>query len=111
MNYGKYVYAANKKKQEAKKNQKQVTVKEVKFRPVTDVGDRAVKLNKLTKFLEAGNKCKVTMRFRGREMAFPEHGMDLLRGVALDLEHLADVEARPKMEGRQMIMVLAPKKA
>lgn len=110
MNYGKFVYAENKKKQEAKKKQKQVVIKEVKLRPVTDVGDLQVKTNQLAKFLSAGNKCKVTMRFRGREMAFPDQGAKVLNGIALDLEHLADLEVRPRMEGRQMIMVLTPKK-
>lgn len=110
MNYGKFIYAENKKKQEAKKKQKQIVIKEVKLRPVTDVGDMAVKTNQLAKFLGAGNKCKVTVRFRGREMAFPEQGSKILNEIALDLEHISDIEVRPKMEGRQMIMVLTPKK-
>ena len=110
MDYGKYLYGQSKKKQEAKKKQKQITVKEVKFRPVTDIGDYNVKVNRLTQFLNDGNKTKVTMRFRGREMAFPEQGMDMLKRVAVDLEEISDVEQHPKMEGRQMVMVLAPKK-
>ena len=110
MDYGKYLYGQSKKKQEAKKKQKQITVKEVKFRPVTDIGDYNVKVNRLTQFLNEGNKTKVTMRFRGREMAFPEQGMDMLKRVAVDLEEISDIEQHPKMEGRQMVMVLAPKK-
>ena len=110
MDYGKYLYGESKKKQEAKKKQKQITVKEVKFRPVTDVGDYTVKVNRITQFLQDGNKVKVTMRFRGREMAFPELGMDMLKRVASDMEELSDIEQRPKMEGRQMVMVLAPQK-
>lgn len=110
MDYGKYLYGESKKKQEAKKKQKQITVKEVKFRPVTDIGDYTVKVNRISQFLEEGNKVKVTMRFRGREMAFPELGMDMLKRVASDLEELSDIEAHPKMEGRQMVMVLASKK-
>ena len=110
MDYGKFLYGESKKKQEAKKKQKQITVKEVKFRPVTDVGDYTVKVNRLIQFLEEGNKTKVTMRFRGREMAFPELGMEMLKRVASDLEELGDIEQHPKMEGRQMVMVLAPKK-
>ena len=110
MDYGKYLYGESKKKQEAKKKQKQITVKEVKFRPVTDIGDYTVKVNRITQFLQDGNKVKVTMRFRGREMAFPELGMDMLKRVASDLEELREIEQHPKMEGRQMVMVLAPKK-
>ncbi len=110
MDYGKYLYGQSKKKQEAKKKQKQISVKEVKFRPVTDIGDYKVKVNRLTEFLNDGNKTKVTMRFRGREMAFPEQGMDMLKRVAVDLEEISDIEQHPKMEGRQMVMVLAPKK-
>lgn len=110
MDYGKYLYGQSKKKQEAKKKQKQISVKEVKFRPVTDIGDYTVKVNRLLQFLNDGNKTKVTMRFRGREMAFPEQGMDMLKRVAVDLEEISDIEQHPKMEGRQMIMVLAPKK-
>ena len=110
MDYGKFLYGESKKKQEAKKKQKQISVKEVKFRPVTDIGDYTVKVNRLTQFLNEGNKTKVTMRFRGREMAFPEQGMEMLKRVAADLEELGDIEQHPKMEGRQMIMVLAPKK-
>lgn len=94
----------------AKKKQKQIQVKEIKFRPGTDIGDYNVKLRNLTKFLEEGNKTKITVRFRGREMAHREIGMNLLKRVEKDLEELATVEQFPKMEGRQMVMVLGPKK-
>lgn len=110
MDYGKFLYSAAKKKQEAKKKQKQITVKEVKFRPGTDIGDYDVKLRNLTRFLEGGNKAKVTLRFRGREMAHQELGMEMLKRVEEDLDELATVEQAPKMEGRQMVMVLAPRR-
>lgn len=110
MDYGKYLYNASKKRQEAKKKQKQIVVKEVKFRPGTDVGDYAVKLRNLTRFLEAGNKTKVTVRFRGREMAHRELGMEKLQQVMQDLDAIAMVEQEAVMEGRQMVMVLAPKR-
>ena len=110
MDYGKFLYAAAKKKQEAKKKQKQITVKEVKFRPGTDTGDYDIKLRNLTKFIEAGNKVKVTLRFRGREMAHQELGMEMLNRVEEDLVEISVVEQMPKMEGRQMVMVLAPRK-
>ncbi len=110
MDYGKYLYTASKKRQEAKKKQKQVTVKEVKFRPGTDVGDYAVKLRNLTRFLQAGNKTKVTMRFRGREMAHRELGLEKLQLVERDLAEIAFVEQAATMEGRQMVMVLAPRR-
>ena len=110
MDYGKFLYAAAKKKQEAKKKQKQITVKEVKFRPGTDIGDYDIKLRNLTKFIEAGNKAKVTLRFRGREMAHQELGMEMLNRVEKDLVEISVVEQMPKMEGRQMVMVLAPRK-
>lgn len=108
MDYGKFLYNASKKKQEARKKQKQIVVKEVKFRPGTDVGDYDVKLKRLAKFLQEGNKAKVTLRFRGREMAHQELGMKMLKRVESDLEEYAVVEQRPKMEGRQMVMVLNP---
>ena len=108
MDYGKQIFNERKKRQEAKKNQKQTTVKEIKFRPGTDVGDYAVKLKNLTKFLEEGNKTKVTMRFRGREMAHRELGLEMLERIRDDLEEISTVEARPLLEGRQMVMVLAP---
>jgi len=110
MDYGKFVFDAKKQKQEARKKQKQVQVKEMKFRPGTDVGDYAVKMRNVTKFLEAGDKCKITMRFRGREHAHRERGLELLERVEKDLEEIAQVEQRPIMEGRQMIMVIGPRK-
>jgi translation initiation factor IF-3 len=110
MDYGKYLFELKKSKAEAKKKQKQIQVKEIKFRPGTDIGDYNVKLKKLTQFLEDGDKAKVTMRFRGREMAHQEIGLELLRKVEKDLEELAICESRPRLEGRQMVMVLGPKK-
>lgn len=107
MDYGKFQFEQNKKLQAAKKKQKQIQVKEIKFRPGTEEGDYQVKLRSLTKFLGEGNKTKVTVRFRGREMAHREIGMDLLKRIEKDLEALATVEQFPKMEGRQMIMVLS----
>ena len=108
MDYGKYVFEANKQKQIAKKKQKQIQVKEVKFRPGTEEGDYRVKLRNLTRFLEEGNKTKVSLRFRGREMAHQDLGLKLLVRVAEDLKELSVIEQHPKKEGRQMIMVLGP---
>ncbi len=110
MDFGKFRYNESKKRQEAKKKQKQITIKEIKFRPGTDVGDYTVKLRKLTEFLEEGNKVKVTMRFRGREMAHRELGLDLLNKVQSDLLEIGVVEQAATMEGRQMVMVLGPKR-
>ena len=110
MDFGKYLFEQNKKAQSAKRKQKQVHVKEIKFRPGTDEGDYKIKLRKLTEFLEVGDKTKVTLRFRGREMAHKELGAQLLARVRNDLEELAVVEQMPQLEGRQMVMVLAPKK-
>lgn len=110
MDFGKYRYTASKKKHEAKKKQKQVGVKEVKFRPGTDIGDYEVKLRNLKRFLGEGNKTKVTLRFRGREMAHQELGVEMLRRVEEDLDEVGTVEQHPKMEGRQMVMVVAPKR-
>ena len=110
MDYGKHLYASAKKKQESKKKQKQITVKEIKFRPGTDIGDYDIKVRNLTRFLDAGNKVKVTLRFRGREMAHQELGMEMLKRVEEDLKEIGVVEQMPKMEGRQMVMVLAPVK-
>jgi len=110
MNYGKFKYREAKKAHEAKLKQKQIHVKEVKFRPGTDQGDYQIKLRNLIKFLEEGDKAKVTLRYRGREMAHQEFGVRLIERVKLDLEPYAVVEQFPKMEGRQLIMVLAPKK-
>ncbi|PWD80571.1 translation initiation factor IF-3 [Ignatzschineria ureiclastica] len=108
MNYGKFRYEQQKKADEAKKKQKQIQVKEIKFRPSTDQGDYQVKLRNLIRFLTDGDKAKVTLRFRGREMAHQDLGMDLLLRVEQDLKEYGTVEQRPKMEGRQMVMVLAP---
>ncbi len=110
MDYGKFQFEQNKKQQAAKKKQKQIQIKEIKFRPGTEEGDYQVKLRSLTKFLEEGNKTKITVRFRGREMAHREIGMELLKRVEKDLEELAIVEQFPKFEGRQMVMVMGPKK-
>jgi len=110
MDYGKFKYQEQKRQHEAKAKQKVIQVKEVKFRPRTEDGDYQVKLKNLIRFLEEGDKAKVTLRFRGREMAHQEFGYRLLERVRDDLEEIANVEAMPKMEGRQMVMVLAPKK-
>jgi len=110
MDFGKFRFENSKKKQGAKKKQRRTQVKEIKFRPRTEVGDYKVKLNKITAFLESGDKTKVTMRFRGREFAHQELGMELLKRVVADLEEVANVEQMPSMEGRQMVMVLGPKK-
>jgi translation initiation factor IF-3 len=110
MDYGKFRYREQKKAHEAKLKQKQIQVKEIKFRPGTDEGDYKIKLHKLTQFLEEGDKAKVTLRFRGREMAHKEFGERLLERVRKDLDPVGVVEQFPKLEGRQMVMVLAPKK-
>ena len=110
MDYGKHLYDQKKRANEAKKKQTQMQVKEIKFRPGTDVGDYQVKLRNLIRFLEGGDKTKITIRFRGREMAHQELGMELLNRVEADLTDYGTVEARPKLEGRQMVMVIAPKK-
>ncbi|OGT24257.1 MAG: translation initiation factor IF-3 [Gallionellales bacterium RIFOXYB12_FULL_54_9] len=111
MDFGKFKYAESKKQHEAKLKQKQVQVKEIKFRPGTDEGDYNIKLRNLIKFLADGDKTKITLRFRGREMAHQEIGMRLIERVRGDLEEFAVVEQFPKMEGRQMVMVLSPKAA
>ena len=110
MDYGKYLFEESKKAQLARKKQKQTHIKEVKFRPGTDDGDYQVKLRNLVKFLSAGDKAKVTLRFRGREMAHQDLGRQMLDRVKQDLEEYGSVEQFPKMEGRQMVMVIAPKK-
>jgi len=110
MDYGKFRYREQKKEHEAKRKQKQIQVKEIKFRPGTDEGDYKIKLGKLTQFLEEGDKAKVTLRFRGREMAHKEFGERLLERVRKDLDPVGLVEQFPRLEGRQMVMVLAPKK-
>ena len=111
MNFGKFAYQQNKRKAAAKKKQKQVHIKEVKFRPVTELGDYQVKLRNIIRFLNNGDKAKVTLRFRGREMVHPEIGMQLLERIIADLIDYGVVEQRPKVEGRQMVMVIGPKKA
>ena len=110
MDFGKFKYREQKKAHEAKLKQKQIQVKEVKFRPGTDEGDYKIKLRNLIRFLEEGDKTKVTLRFRGREMAHQEFGVRLLERVKADLEPHGVVENFPRMEGRQMVMVLGPKK-
>jgi len=110
MDFGKFLFEQNKKAQSARRKQKQVHVKEIKFRPGTDEGDYQIKVRKLREFLEQGDKTKVTLRFRGREMAHKELGAQLLERVRDDLDELGVVEQMPQLEGRQMIMVLAPKK-
>jgi translation initiation factor IF-3 len=109
MDYGKFIFEQKKKKAQEKKKQKQTQVKEVKLRPGTEEGDYQVKLRNLTRFLENGDKTKVTLRFRGREMAHRELGMEVLNRIAKDLEELGSVEQMPILEGRQMVMVLSPK--
>ena len=110
MDFGKFVFEQNKKSQSAKRKQKQSQVKEIKFRPGTDKGDYDVKMRKLREFLEQGDKVKVTLRFRGREMAHQELGAQLLARVRDDLVEIGSVEQMPQMEGRQMIMIIGPKK-
>jgi len=110
MDFGKFKYRESKKLHEAKLKQKQIQVKEIKFRPATDEGDYQIKLRNLIRFLEEGDKTKITLRFRGREMAHQEIGYNLLKRVEADLVEFGTVEQFPKMEGRQMVMVLSPKK-
>src|SRR5690554_3921247 len=111
MDYGKKLYEEKKQKAEAKKRQHQVQIKEVKFRPGTDEGDYQVKLRNLRRFLEGGDKAKVTVRFRGREMAHQEIGIELLERIKIDLDEVSNCEAFPRRaEGRQMVMILAPGK-
>ncbi len=110
MDYGKFKYQEQKRQHEARIKQKTIQVKEIKFRPATDEGDYQVKVRNLRRFLEDGDKCKVTLRFRGREMAHQELGMRVLERVRDDLNDIAQVESMPKLEGRQMVMVLTPRK-
>jgi len=110
MDFGKFKYSEAKKRHDAKLKQKQIQVKEIKFRPGTDDGDYQIKLRNLIRFLEEGDKTKITLRFRGREMAHQEFGIKLLERVRQDLEAVGVVEQFPKLEGRQMVMVLSPKK-
>ena len=110
MDYGKFVFEQSKKAQSARRKQKQIHVKEIKFRPGTEEGDYQIKLRNLIRFLTSGDKTKVTLRFRGREMAHKELGAELLQRVQNDLQEYGVVEQFPQLEGRQMIMVIAPKK-
>ena len=110
MDYGKYVFEANKQKAIAKKKQKQIQVKEIKFRPGTEEGDYQVKLRNLMRFLTDGDKAKVSLRFRGRELAHQHLGLELVQRIGKDLEEYGTVEQEPKMEGRQIVMVLSPVK-
>lgn len=110
MDFGKYLFEQNKKAHAARRKQKQIHIKEVKFRPGTEEGDYQVKLRNLVRFLSHGDKAKVTLRFRGREMAHQELGVKLLKRVQEDLEEYGTVEQFPKLEGRQLVMVMAPKK-
>ncbi len=109
LDYGKFIFEAKKDKAAAKKKQRKTQVKEMKFRPGTEEGDYQVKLRNLTRFLNDGDKAKVTLRFRGREMAHQELGMELLKRIEVDLAEISAVELHPKMEGRQLTMVLAPR--
>ena len=111
MDFGKFKYETQKKANEAKKKQKIIEIKEVKFRPNIDTHDYDVKMRSVFKFLGEGDKVKVTLRFRGREMAHQELGRELLQRIAGDIEEIGKIEAMPKMEGRQMIMVVAPQRA
>ncbi len=111
MNYGKFKFEQSKKAQQSRKKQKQVQIKEVKFRPGTEEGDYQVKLRNVTRFLNEGDKAKITIRFRGREMMHQERGAQLLERIEADLGSIGIVEQRPKLEGRQMVMVLSPKKS
>ena len=110
MDFGKFQYEESKRKHAAKRKQKQIQIKEIKFRPGTDVGDYQVKLRNLIRFLQNGDKAKITLRFRGREMAHQELGMQLLKRVEADLAEYGTVEQYPRLEGRQMVMVINPKR-
>lgn len=110
MDYGKFKFQMSKRKAAAKKKQKQIQIKEVKLRPATEEGDYQVKQRNIVKFLEQGDKAKITVRFRGREMSHPELGMELLKRMIAELSEMSVVEQFPKFEGRQIVMVLGPKK-
>jgi translation initiation factor IF-3 len=110
MDYGKYLFEQSKKRQQAKKKQKQIQVKEIKFRPGTEEGDYQIKMRKITEFLTDGDKVKVTLRFRGREMVHQELGVKMLERIVADLVNHAVIEQNAKLEGRQMVMVVAPKR-
>lgn len=110
MDFGKYQFEQNKLKAAQRKKQKQIQIKEIKFRPGTEVGDYQIKLRKITEFLEEGDKVKITVRFRGREMLYQEQGMQLLERIEHDLAAVGVIEQRAKLEGRQLVTLLAPKK-
>ena len=110
MDHGKHIFDSKKQKSASKKKQKRIQIKEIKFRPVTEEHDYQIKVNKIKNFLEDGNKAKVTLRFRGREMAHQNIGMKLLKRVEKDLEDMANVEQFPTLEGRQLVMMMAPNK-
>jgi len=110
MDYGKHLFELKKTRAAQRKKQKQIQVKEMKFRPGTEEGDYQVKLRNLRRFLEEGDKAKVSLRFRGREVVHPEIGMTLMNRIADDLDELGQIEAEPKFEGRQVVMVLSPRK-
>ena len=110
MDYGKHVFEAKKSKAAARKKQKQQQIKDMKFRPGTEEGDYKIKLRAITRFLENGDKAKVSLRYRGRELAHQELGMEMMKRIEVDIQDIAVVEQFPKMEGRQLIMVMAPKK-
>ena len=110
MDHGKHIFDSKKQKSASRKKQKRVLIKEIKFRPVTEENDYQIKVNKIKNFLEEGNKAKVTLRFRGREMAHQNIGMNLLKRVEEDLESIANVEQFPTLEGRQLVMMMAPNK-
>ena len=110
MDYGKHLFELKKTRAAAKKKQKQQQIKEMKFRPGTDIGDYNIKLRNVMRFLEDGDKCKISLRYRGREMAHQELGMEMMKRIEVDLEEYGTVEQHPKMEGRQLLMVIAPKK-
>ena len=110
MDYGKYLFELNKKQQSARKKQKQIQVKEVKFRPTTDEGDYQIKLRNLVRFLTEGDKAKVTLRFRGRELLHQELGSEILERIKGDLAEVGQVDQFPRLEGKQMVMILSPKR-
>ncbi len=110
MDHGKHIFDSKKQKSASRKKQKRILIKEIKFRPVTEENDYQIKVNKIKNFLEEGNKAKVTLRFRGREMAHQNIGMNLLKRVEEDLESVANVEQFPTLEGRQLVMMMAPNK-
>ena len=110
MDHGKHIFDSKKQKSASRKKQKRILIKEIKFRPVTEENDYQIKVNKIKNFLEEGNKAKVTLRFRGREMAHQNIGMNLLKRVGEDLENIANVEQFPTLEGRQLVMMMAPNK-